>query len=228
MKKLVLLTVIFVLVPLSISLAEPGLNNVVVNHEENLCYPEFLAGDECQTCHPPEEWTVLGIAGEVVCPKNYRIISELAGSCTGYKTNYCCSASSSGFGDCEDLLVNNQEKKCAFVKDIDLCATLPSDWKPASRGEFGAKFCPTGYGWLDNIACTDEDTIEDDRELLDKAMDKDSKTRIGKEASLLKAKVQQKVRKYSLQLFGLAYLLILLLTILLIILLYYHSPRRKQ
>lgn len=67
------------------------------------------------------------------------------------KSEFCCSIDHSGSrGDCEDLVINDVEHKCAFVEDINECEKLPINWKPAEETEVEGKICPLEYEWLDD------------------------------------------------------------------------------
>jgi hypothetical protein len=73
------------------------------------------------------------------------------------KGEFCCSEGHSGApGDCEDLVVNDRSKQCAFVDDIQTC-TLPEQWKQAPPSQDPSRWiCPSGYQWIDPLPCEAE------------------------------------------------------------------------
>jgi len=78
------------------------------------------------------------------------------------KSQFCCTVQHSGSrGDCEDVVVNDVEQKCAFVEDINKCWRLPQNWKQAEETKSWGRICPSlEYGWLDNPLNCEAKTIE--------------------------------------------------------------------
>lgn len=134
------------------SIAPPQL---VVNHETKEC-AIFYAGDECVSCSPAGGWEIVDSSSE--CPSDYTAIGELSFEyyvCEGRKTQFCCTVNHSGVpGDCENVVVNHSEKKCAFVEDINKCEKLPAGWESAEFDLFWGQVCPSlEYEWIDDIKC---------------------------------------------------------------------------
>jgi hypothetical protein len=122
---------------------------LVVNHDSKEC-AEIFGGDECMDCFPPEGWEILGGSSQAQCPPSYDWIQELDYTCQGFKNQRCCTEGHTGaHGSCQDLVINEREKQCAFVETIDTCA-LPKNWrgKPADLQPVDW-FCPAEYQWLD-------------------------------------------------------------------------------
>jgi hypothetical protein len=127
---------------------------VVVNHEAKEC-SRILGGDECMDCLPPEGWEVLGFDAQ--CPSDYAVVENLPRTCMPFKTQFCCSEGHSGaHGDCEDLVINDRARQCAFVEDIDECE-LPSGWKRMPDNlEPHDWVCPSKAEWVDDLDCVVE------------------------------------------------------------------------
>jgi hypothetical protein len=177
-----LFLILFFLFPLNIyaSLAPPTYG---VNPETQEC-SEFTLGDECTLCIMPEGWERVD---EFECPDGFTEISANP-ICTPIKSTFCCTAGHSGSqGDCEDLIINEVEQKCAFVADINRCKELPKNWEAAEEGEFLGKICPDDHTWLQNeIDCElemiqeeegeDRQNIEENDGITDIEGEKDSNT----------------------------------------------------
>jgi hypothetical protein len=146
---LALATFLFLPWVAAVVVAAPVPPLLAVNHESQEC-AEIFGGDECMDCFPPEGWEILGISLQVECPQGYSTVENLQVTCQGFKNQFCCSEGHSGaHGSCEDLIVNDRGKHCAFVQDIDNCV-LPRNWnrKPADLKPTDW-FCPANYQWLD-------------------------------------------------------------------------------
>jgi hypothetical protein len=146
------LAMIFSLLPSGgIVLATPTPPYILVNHSTHQC-SETVLGDECVWCDPPRGWEVLGPSAVTQCPAGYTLVERVDLNCVCYKNQFCCS-NVSHHGDCEDLIVNNPQKLCAFVADIVGCV-LPEGWtkRPADVRESSWN-CPYGYQWASDIAC---------------------------------------------------------------------------
>jgi len=128
---------------------------------------EFFMGDECTSCSLPEGWQMIK---ENECPEAYNKI-KADSICTPIKNAFCCTVQHSGAnGDCEDVVVNNLEKKCAFVEDIDKCEKLPENWSRAEELEtWRSRLCPfLEYVWLEKpLLCGAEiiETVNIDKEI---------------------------------------------------------------
>jgi hypothetical protein len=139
--------------------ASQALPRYGINEKTKEC-SEFYMGDECGTCVMPEGWEMID---EFECPGGYAEI-QARSDCTPSKTPFCCTVSHSGAnGDCEDVVVNDIEKKCAFVEDIGKCDKIPANWKKAE--EFmGERLCPfVEYEWLEeSVECEARVIAKDD------------------------------------------------------------------
>ena len=132
------------------SIAPPTL---AINDETKECQVFYL-GDECVSCSLPEGWTYIGDPYDTNCPSGYSKLAEqsVRPICSALKTQFCCTINHSGAGgDCEDLVVNDAEKKCVFVEDIAECDALPSGWERAPIDEFWGRACSYGYEWLPSV-----------------------------------------------------------------------------
>jgi hypothetical protein len=148
---LALLALLAVLTPFAWAAPSPPL--VAVNRSTGQCTMLF-GGDECTSCAVPADWEVLGTAGEVECPAGSAVIESPDAECTASRSDFCCSEGHSGSpGDCEDLVVNDRNKQCAFVDDVHAC-TLPKRW--SARPEDASAYlwtCPAGYEWVSDVEC---------------------------------------------------------------------------
>lgn len=138
----------------------------VVNHTTKQCMYMY-AGDECENCSPPEGWEILsnGIRDHHFedCPSGYSRPETIGsgsiapGICVPIKDAFCCSTQHTGArdGDCSDVVINQTEKLCAFVEDIDNCPLLPAGWTKY------VWLCPSGYEWVDEgIECLDAESSD--------------------------------------------------------------------
>ena len=126
----------------------------VVNHETRQCGQIPFGGDECMDCFPPAGWEVLGIADDVPCPAGYTLVEEVGYNCQSFKNQFCCSEGHSGApGDCQDLVVNERVRRCAFVENVAACK-LPRGWsRQPDSVEPHNWVCPAGYEWLETLEC---------------------------------------------------------------------------
>lgn len=131
-----------------------------VNPETKEC-SEFILGDECTSCVMPEGWEEID---EFECPDGFTEV-PVEPICTSVKNSFCCTAGHSGSqGNCEDLVVNEVEQKCAFVEDINQCNELPDNWEVAQEREFLGKICPYDYTWLEEYIDCGLKVIEEEQE----------------------------------------------------------------
>ncbi len=126
----------------SICSAVPAPPEIIVNGQTRQC-ADFMAGDECFSCEMPSGWTSLGY-NTYECPQGYEKI-ELKLNCSGFKNERCCSnGHSGGAGACQDMIINDVTKQCAFSDG----GAVPSGWKGKPGGAENAQWvCPSGYGW---------------------------------------------------------------------------------
>jgi len=120
---------------------------IAVNHSLKQC-SEVFTGDECMSCNPPEGWGFLEDMFNASCPEDYEQV-EIDVTCTGYKNEFCCTVSHSGAnGNCEDVIVNTSEQKCAFVENIENCKSLPANWITPTSTNYKGIICPSlEYEW---------------------------------------------------------------------------------
>jgi len=163
--KLKIIIPIFLLILFSFSVfASQAMPRYALNEQTKEC-SEFFMGDECTTCSPPEGWDIIE---EFQCPEGYEEV-DVNSVCGPHKSDFCCTVAHSGVnGDCDDVVVNDVEKRCAFVEDITQCGSLPTNWEQAEELDFWGKACPSlDYEWLEEtLGCepvTDnQDNIVDD------------------------------------------------------------------
>lgn len=130
--------------------AAPAASKCFVNRMTGECYSAF-GGDECYSCEVPEEGLPQGweLSKDSKCPNWCEMLSaeeapELQ-ECGPLKSSFCCTEAHSGRGgDCEDMVINDLENKCAFVEDINNCETLPTDWRSREEKEI----CAINYTWM--------------------------------------------------------------------------------
>jgi len=117
-------------------------------------------GDECMSCTFPDSWQMIE---EFQCPTGYKETQENS-VCTPIKNSFCCTVAHSGVnGDCEDVVVNDVEQKCAFVEDINKCGQLPANWNEAEENEIFGSVCPSlEYEWLEDTLDCGAKIIEND------------------------------------------------------------------
>lgn len=127
--------------------ASPALPEYGVNHTTKEC-SMFFMGDECVACRMPEGWESLGAGYKDLCPEGYKKV-ELNPQCSPSKNPFCCTKGHSGApGSCKDIVIHEKGKKCAFVEDIEKCATLPEGWQRPK----GETVCPSlSYGWQNTL-----------------------------------------------------------------------------
>jgi len=141
---LIILATIFIVLTSSYVLASQALPRYGVNEETKEC-SKFFMGDECLDCTFPEGWKMIE---EFQCPLGYKEVQKDS-VCKPRKNSFCCTIGHSGLsGDCEDVVVNDVERKCAFVEDINDCENLPQNWRRAEELEFWGRVCPWDYEWL--------------------------------------------------------------------------------
>ena len=132
-------------------LATPTPPYLLVNHSTRQC-TESILGDDCSWCEPPQGWDVVGYAAGNQCPQGYAWVERVDLLCRGYKNPFCCT-SGSHHGDCDDMIVHDGDRVCAFVDDIDGCA-LPDGWEARPPDADPAAWsCPVNYAWADPVAC---------------------------------------------------------------------------
>ena len=143
----IIFAVAFVALMSSSVFASQALPRYGINEQTKEC-SEFFMGDECVGCTFPEGWEMIE---ESQCPTDYKEIQKNS-VCTPRKNSFCCTVQHSGAGgDCEDVVVNDFEQKCAFVEDINECGKLPQNWEQAEETEFWGRICPSlDYEWIED------------------------------------------------------------------------------
>ena len=136
-------------------LAAPAMPRYGINEQTKEC-SQFFMGDECSVCSMPEGWQNID---DQICPEGYKEVNTNS-VCKRNKVDHCCTAGhTGGNGDCEDVVINEAEKKCAFVEDINKCKKLPTNWKQAEVVDFWGKSCPSyKYQWSEEVL--DCDTLD--------------------------------------------------------------------
>jgi len=152
----IIFAVIFITLMSSSVFASMAMPRYGVNKQTKEC-SEFFMGDECVHCTFPDGWQMIK---ESQCPTGYKEVQKNL-VCTSNKNFFCCSVGHSGAnGDCEDVVVNDIEQKCAFVEDINECEKLPENWIQAEKTEFG-RVCPSWeYEWLNESLYCEAKIIE--------------------------------------------------------------------
>jgi hypothetical protein len=129
---------------------------LIVNNASRQCASMFT-GDECMSCRPPKGWERVGTAYQGKCPQGYTMLKKaVSGVCQGHKTPFCCTVNHSGAnGDCQDVVVNDAQRQCAFMEDITQCENLPNGWEKAEPQDFWGTVCPSlDYEWRkDTLTC---------------------------------------------------------------------------
>lgn len=142
MKKIGFGLSIVILVGLAIAVPMPL--ETIVNHDLKQC-ANFLPGDECMNCKPPNGWEVLD--SHASCPTNYTSVT-VKGNCSGFENERCCTQRHSGAsGDCRNMIKNDLTKECAFAADAKN-STLLSGWvKMPENTSSSVWVCPLDYTW---------------------------------------------------------------------------------
>ncbi len=156
--KLILLILALILLFLTrgVALATPTPPYVFVNHATKECTIKSY-GDDCKWCEPPDGWQELGRPGQVECPEDYaQVYPEF--NCVGYNNQFCCSGHTH-LNDCEDMIINDSESQCTFVKDVANC-TLPEGWiSRSTRARERAWICPQNYRWGVTVTCLNATSV---------------------------------------------------------------------
>ncbi|HRY63332.1 MAG TPA: hypothetical protein P5267_01885 [Patescibacteria group bacterium] len=143
----IILALSFITLIPSAIFAATATSKYALNEQTKEC-SEFFTSDECIDCQFPSGWQIIE---ESQCPTGYKEIKKNS-VCLPKKDSFCCTVQHSGAnGDCEDVVVNEVEQKCAFVEDINKCGKLPQNWKQAEETKFWGKACPSlDYEWLNS------------------------------------------------------------------------------
>ncbi len=155
----IIFAIIFITLMSSSVFASMAMPRYGINEQTKEC-SEFFMGDECVGCTFPDGWQMIE---ESQCPTGYKEIQKNS-VCTPRKNSFCCTVQHSGAsGDCEDVVVNDIEQKCAFVEDINECGKLPQNWEQAEETEFWGRICPSlEYEWLEDPLNCEAKIIEND------------------------------------------------------------------
>jgi hypothetical protein len=137
---------VLLVITASMAYAAPMPPRTLVNHKTHQC-AQITPGDECGDVILPADWEYLDPNAGEQCPENYTFI-DLHPEWLHFKASFCCSEGHSGSpGDCQDVVLQQSRRQCAFVDDIQKCPALPEDW------EAWGKNCPTGFEWAEEVAC---------------------------------------------------------------------------
>lgn len=117
---------------------------MIANNNSMQC-ARFLPGDECMDCTPPVGWEVLGPYSS--CPEGYTMVT-VNGNCKGFEQEHCCTEKHSGAsGDCQNMVMKNLTKQCAFLTNAR-DASLPAGWmKMPANASSSNWVCPLDYTW---------------------------------------------------------------------------------
>ena len=138
-----------------VTFAAPMPPRLVVNHQTRQC-AEIVPGDECGDVVLPPDWEYLEPTEGVKCPDDYTLV-EFYPDWVHFKVSHCCTEGHSGVsGDCQDVVIQQSKRQCAFVDDIEKCTSLPDKWEAWGQN------CPAEFEWTDDIACTEAETATTD------------------------------------------------------------------
>lgn len=137
----------------AVASAKPLPPAIAINRQTRQCAEIFTPGDECGGVILPPGWEYLEPGA--VCPDDYTLVDIDVGR-YGYKDPACCYEMGlyGTHGDCQDVVIQRLKLQCAFVDDIQNCASLPDGWK------VWGKYCPNNYKWIDDISCTETKLIQ--------------------------------------------------------------------
>lgn len=143
--------IFFSLALAAVALAAPMPPRTLVNHQTRQC-AQIVPGDECGDVVLPAGWEYM--EDDQSCPADYTTI-ELRPEWVHFKTDFCCSEGHSGSrGDCQDVVIQQHKRQCAFVEDIQSCPALPDDWSAWGQN------CPSGFEWVEDIECLGENASQ--------------------------------------------------------------------
>ncbi len=147
------------LLPAPVTVATPTPPYLLVNHTTQECAERWI-GDDCRWCDPLPGWEVVGLASNSQCPEGYAHLDYVDMACRGYETPFCCSGGAHR-GDCEDMVVHDADRLCAFVDEIEGCI-LPEGWRQQPLVvEPPGWICPHDYHWQpDLLPCLAEQPTE--------------------------------------------------------------------
>ena len=123
--------------------AAPLPTQLIVNDDLMQC-SDFLPGDECMDCTPPQGWSALPEGSS--CPEGYTSV-DVRGNCTPFQAAHCCTEGHSGVaGDCRSMVVNDAAGQCSFAPDS--ANALPAGWRGMPANASPQEWlCPKGYVW---------------------------------------------------------------------------------
>ena len=137
---------VVLVISISAAYAAPMPPRTLVNHKTQQC-AQITPGDECGDVILPPDWEYLDPSAGEKCPENYTLV-DLRPEWLHFKASFCCSEGHSGSpGDCQDVILQQAKRQCAFVEDIQKCSGLPEGWEAWGQN------CPTGFEWADEVVC---------------------------------------------------------------------------
>lgn len=147
------------LLPGPVAQATPTPPYLLVNHTTQECAERWI-GDDCRWCDPLPGWEVVGLASNSQCPEGYSHLDYVEMACRGYETPFCCSGGAHR-GDCEDMVVHEEDRLCGFVDDLEGCI-LTGGWQGRPTEVMPQEWsCPLDYHWQpDSISCLVEEPGE--------------------------------------------------------------------
>jgi hypothetical protein len=141
------------------TLATPTPPYLIVNHMTQECAERWI-GDDCRWCDPLPGWEVVGLASNSQCPEGYSHLDYVEMACRGYETPFCCSGGAHR-GDCEDMVVHDEDRLCGFVDELEGCI-LPVGWQGRPAEVMPQEWsCPHDSRWQPELlSCLDEQPRE--------------------------------------------------------------------
>ncbi len=138
---------ILLVMTISVAYAAPMPRRILVNHKTHQC-AQITPGDECGDIIMPPDWEYQDASLGEKCPDNYALV-DLHLEWKRFKSDLCCSEGHSGSaGDCKDVVTQQSKRQCAFVEDIQQCASLPEGWKAWGQN------CPIDFYWTKEVICS--------------------------------------------------------------------------
>jgi hypothetical protein len=143
---MIVFVIILVFLYIQTTTAAPMPPRPVINHQSKEC-AEIVPGDECGDVVLPTGWEYLDPSNGEQCPQDYTIV-ELSPDWVHFKVPHCCTTGHSGSpGDCQDVVIHSSSRQCAFVEDIEKCASLPPGWEARNEN------CPADFEWVEDVVC---------------------------------------------------------------------------
>ena len=137
---------VLLLISISVAYAAPMPRRTLVNHKTQQC-AQITPGDECGDVILPPDWEYQDPSLGEKCPDNYTLV-DLRPEWMGFKAPHCCTEGHSGSGgDCQDVVIQQSQRQCAFVEDIQKCSSLPDGW------DIWGQNCSIDFKWVEDVVC---------------------------------------------------------------------------